>query len=199
MMFSLSVTTQPTAEPVTLDEAKLNMRFPYDTEDQRILSIIKAARMYCETVVGKSLMTQTLTLKRDAFPNDCEAILLPRSPVQSVTSVSYVDTAGSTQTISSALYQSDVTSLPPRIAMLNQQPWPITDVRMSAVTVVYVAGYTSAALVPETIKQAMHLLVSHWFNNREAAGDSRVDKITAMAVGSLLGSEWSGNLTGAFG
>lgn len=197
-MFSLTVTTQPTAEPITLEEAKLNMRFPYDTEDQRISAIIKAARLYCETVVGKSLMTQTLTLKRDAFPCDGAAITLPRSPVQSVTSVSYVDTAGATQTLSGALYQSDVTSLPPRIAMLNQD-WPITDTRMAAVTVVYVAGYASATLVPETIKQAMHLLVSHWFNNREAAGDSRVDKVTAMAVGALLGSEWSGNLTGAFG
>lgn len=163
------------------------------------MAIIKAARMYCETVVGKSLMTQTLTLKRDAFPCGGEAIRLPRSPVQSVTSVSYVDTAGTTQTLSGALYQSDVASLPPRIAMLNQQPWPLADMRLSAVTVIYVAGYASAALVPETIKQAMHLLIAHWFNNREAAGDARVDKVTAMAVGSLLGSEWSGNVTGAFG
>lgn len=198
-MYSLTVTTQPTEEPISLAEAKLNMRFPYDTENQRIQAIIKAARMYCETVIGKTLMTQTITLKRDSFPCDGEAIQLPRSPVQSVTSVAYVDTTGATQTISSSLYQSDLASLPPRIAMLYQQPWPIADVRMAAVTVVYVAGYASVALVPETIKQAMHLLVSHWFNNREAAGDSRVDKVTAMAVGALLGSEWSGNLTGAFG
>lgn len=195
-MYGLAVTVEPTSEPLTREEAKRNLRFSYDTEDIRIEALIKAARRYCETMTGRSFVTQTLALTLDRFPCDSEPILLPRSPVQSVSSVAYYDTTNASQTLSASYYQTDLQSLPPRIANVYGRIWPGTYERMAAVTVTYVCGYTT---VPETLKQAMHLLVSHWFTNREAAGGNNVDKVTAMAVQNLLGAEWCGDMTGCFG
>jgi uncharacterized phiE125 gp8 family phage protein len=196
-MYGLTVTVQPTEEPITREEAKANLRFPFDTEELRIEALIKAARVYCETVTGRAFCTQTLRLNLDNFP--CDMIRLPKAPIQSVTGITYYDTTNQSQTLSSSLYQSDLTSLPARIAPVDGSVWPLTYSRMSAVSVTYVAGYGAASAVPETIKQAMHLLVAHWFVNREAAGDSRVEKVTAMAVKNLLAAEWVGDMTGHFG
>src|SRR4029077_18050283 len=63
-----------------------------------------AAREYGETVTHRAFITQTWDDVRDGFPGSDEAIWLPRPPLISVTSVTYIDTAGATQTWSASLY-----------------------------------------------------------------------------------------------
>lgn len=67
------------------------------------------------------------------------------------------------------------------------EQWPQTYTREDAVRVTWAAGYGPAATdVPAAIRQAMLLMIGHWFENREASvvGVSVTD--LPMAVNSLL-------------
>lgn len=170
---SLYLVTAPTVEPVTLAEAKLQCRYDLDDEDALILRLTRAAREFAETFCHRAIPTQTWDWKLDAFP--CAwPMVLPMAGVTSITSITYVDTAGDTQTWSSALYQTDLPTGPKsprgRIQPAYSQFYPLTRDQMNAVTVRFVAGYGSTPQsVPDGIRQAILLLVAHWFINREAA------------------------------
>lgn len=201
-MFGLTVTVAPTSEPVTLAEARLQCGIADEAagyHDPKLLSLIKAARIYCERATGKAFITQTIKLTRDRFPceKECYVIRLPRQPLASVTSVKYDDTTGTEQTMSASDYVVDTACEPGRIGLTLGATWPLTIDQLGAVRVTYVAGYGAATAVPETIKHAMLMLVSHWFENRAAVGD--VGGPIAMACEALLGCESAGNLAGTFG
>jgi len=185
---SLKRTVDATIEPVTLTEAKAHVRVTGTDEDTLITSLIIAARQHIEDLTGRAFIQQTWVLKMDQFPAD-NLITLPRCPALSVTSIGYVDTDGNSQTVSSANYQTDLSSEPARIFPDPDasDTWPGTDDVLDAVTVTYTAGYgTSASSVPQWIKQAVLLLVGHWYENREAAGVRAVGTETAMALQSLM-------------
>lgn len=130
-------------------------------EDTRLWSLITAARQYVEAATGRSLITRTLELVLDRFPRG--PIALSRGPVQAVSSVVYRDPAGIEQTMDPATYLVD--EIDGGVAALRY-PWPSTAERFDAVRVRYVAGYGDAGDVPATYKQAMRLLVGHWFDQR---------------------------------
>jgi len=67
----------------------------------------------------------------------------------------------------------------------------------ATVKVNYVAGYGAATAVPQTIKQAMLMLIAHWFENREAVGT--VGGPVELATKALLGCEFSGSMAGTYG
>lgn len=200
-MFGLTVVTPPAKEPLDLGDVKRHLRYEPGYEDVLILSLITAARQYVETWTGKALITQTLRLTRDYFPGLREGYTfrLPKPPLATVTSVQYTDTAGATQTVDSATYVVDVTAEVGRIGLAWGEIWPTDAIeQIAAVKVNYTAGYgLTGASVPAPIKQAMLLLIGHWFVNREAVGS--VGGPVEMAVSSLLGSQWSGSLAGTFG
>lgn len=199
-MFGLTVVTAPTEEPLTLEEAKAQLRFPFEHEDQLIGSLITAARVYCETVTGKAFLTQTLRLTRDTFPSYCEGyeFRLPKPPLQSVSSIQYTDVDGATQTVSASSYVVDATT--GRVALAYGYDWPTDAIeQIAAVKVNYVAGYGAASAVPKTIKQSMLLLIAHWFANREAVLTGTISKDIEFSLTALLASEWSGAMVGTYG
>lgn len=182
----LVVTVQPTIEPLTVAEVATHLRTSADPE---LAAYIIAARQYCETYTRRSFITRTLRYTLDQFPT-CESYLaLPRPNLLTVTSVQYVDTNGDTQTFSSSDYSVDTASLPGRIILDYGVSWPSTRCQPNAVTVTYTAGYGATTdAVPESIKQAMKLLIGDWYENREAkfVGVSAQEN---EAVKSLLWSE----------
>jgi uncharacterized phiE125 gp8 family phage protein len=195
-VFGLQVTTAPTVEPITLEEAKENLRFNGEYEADRIRALIKAARIYCERATGKAFITQTLKLTLDCWPTD-GIIRLPRPPLQTVSSIKYDDYLNVEQTLSSTLYVVDAASEPGRIGVAYGQIWPDLYEELGSIRITYVAGYgATPATVPDTIKQAMYLLITHWFENREPVGQGQ--KI-AFSVESLLGCESAGVLVGTYG
>jgi uncharacterized phiE125 gp8 family phage protein len=207
-VFGVTVVTPPTEEPLSLSEVKQHLRYPFDVESELIESLVVAARVYCETVTGRAFVTQELRLTRDSFPGACEGyeFRLPRPPLASLTAdddfpdlgITYTDTSGATQSVSTASYVVDTSSLPGRVALAYGYDWPTDAIeQIAAVKVNYLAGYGAASAVPVTIKQAMLLLIGHWFVNREAVGN--VGNEVAMAVKSLLGGEWSGAMAGTYG
>lgn len=164
---TVTVTTVPAVEPVTLAEAKLHLRIDHSTEDDLITRLIMAARRYCEQVSYRAFVNQSLTGGIADWPRD-GVIRLPYPPLSSVTSIKYTDSAGTEHTLAATVYGTD-TKLG-LIYLKPDQEWPTTTLRAyDPITIVWVAGYGStAASVPDIYKQAVLLMVGHLYENREA-------------------------------
>lgn len=182
----LTLVTAPAAEPLTTTEAKSHLRVDSSDDDTLIDAYVKAARQHIEEDLGRALITQTWDYTLDAFPSDGSAIQLPRPPLVSVTSISYVDTAGATQTVTSSDYIVNTGKRKGEITLAYGAAWPVTRRQASAVTIRFVAGYGAASAVPAPIATALRLVVGDLYANREASiiGTIHTDN---PAVASLLG------------
>ena len=154
------------------------------TSDPQIVAWVAGAREYAETFTHRGFITQTWDLKLGGFPCD-DVIWLPKAPLVSVTSVTYVDPAGATQTWSSALYTVDAPAGPKARAgclVPNYgQAFPSTRDVVNAVTVRFVAGYGAAAAVPVLIKACLkeHVRAS-WLRGDAAASLKILDWVNTQ-------------------
>lgn len=180
------VTTAPTREPVTLQEAFAQLRVTNNDERDLISDMVKAARQYVEKFSRTSLVTQTITLEMDCFPGS--DFKLPAPPLVSVTSIKYIDTGGTEQTASTDLYlvETNTNERPGRIRLKYNQTWPGLRGDPNGVEIIYVAGYGEPASVPDHYKHAIKLLVGHWYVNRESVVVGTVSKEIEDALADLL-------------
>lgn len=160
---ALKLITAPVAEPLTVAEAKAHLRVSASDDDAYIEALIVAARQGAEHLTGRALMPQTLELALDEFESE---IQLPRPPLASVTSISYVDSNGATQTTTD--YILDDHGLEARLTPLYGESWPDTRQQANAVLIRYVAGYADAASVPQQIKAWMLLRIGMLYEHRES-------------------------------
>jgi uncharacterized phiE125 gp8 family phage protein len=165
---ALIVITPPASEPVTPAEAKASPSFRVTgtTDDADITVLIKAARETAEAITRRALITQTLELVLDAFPTGGIDLYCP--PIQSITSIKYIDTDGVEQTLSSALYDLDSDTEPGMVAPAYGESWPATLDQINAVRVRYVAGYGAAADVPAAIKTWIKMRAGTLYDNPQA-------------------------------
>ncbi len=181
-------TVEPATEPITLAEARAHLRVDDTTENDYITALITVAREHVESLTDRQLITATYALRLDDFPRrSCDIIRPPRPRLIAVSSITYVDTAGDTQTLAAADYQVDAVSEPCRILPAYGLTWPSTRSQLNAVTITYTAGYGAAAVVPKAIKQAILMLVAHWFENREPVVVGTITSEVPMTVKALLG------------
>lgn len=177
------VTTAPALEPVTLTEMKLDMRVDCSDDDALITSLIVAARQACEDYEHRAYVTQTITAKLDYLPTK---IILPKPRLQSVTSVTYTDSGGDVQTLSSALYQVSTYREPGEVVIAYNANYPGNRDYTDSVTIVYKAGYGDAASnVPDITKTAIKLMCAHLYDNRSALTDTQMYELP-FGVKSLL-------------
>mgnify|MGYP005816237927 CR=1 FL=1 len=160
----LVLTTGPTTEPVTLEEAKQHLRLEVSDDDDYVTGLIVAARLLVERMQKRALYTQTYTLKLDDFPGD--EFRVPRPPLQSVSSITYLDTSGVSQTLATSIYGVDTSSEPGRIYLKYGQTWPNVYYDPFAVTITYLAGYSTVAAIPATTKQAIKMWAAHLYEER---------------------------------
>lgn len=185
---ALTLDTAPGVEFLSTAEAKAHLRVDIIDDDAFIDNLVKAARVHLEIVMNRSFVDTTWKLILDEFPAD--VIRLPRAPLSSVTSVTYTDTDGASQTVATADFTVDTDSEPGRIYPAFEEVWPATRDIRNAVTIEFVAGYGTAETdVPETIRQAGLLLVGHWYENREQVIVGTSTSELPMAVKSLMWSE----------
>lgn len=162
-------TSAPSAEPWTTAEAKAHLRVDGSDEDTYIAVLISTARENAEERLGRTLCTTSWRLVLDRFP---AAIKLPMPRAIGVASVQYVDEAGATQTLAPANYQLDDMSEPGLIVPAFGKTWPVTRCQINAVTVVYTAGYgTAASDIPMPIRQWVLLAVHELYRNRGLSSD----------------------------
>jgi len=164
MWYPPTVTVAAAAEPVTLTEAKAQCRVISTDEDTRITGLIASARAYVEAYCGTKLASQTVTVKCDGFADFAR---FPAVPLTSVSSVSYVDAAGATQTLSTNVYEVRTDGLEASLALKSGQSWP--DIQTgSRITVTAVIGF---ATIKEDVRHALLLLIGQWFENRSDVSD----------------------------
>lgn len=186
---SLILYTGPTVEPVTLGEVKAHCRAETASEDGLLAAYILAAREHIEQYTRRALCTQVWDFKLHYdWPMrwDTETkqrvigIDLPLPPFQSVASVTYVDTAGATQTLAADQYQAVSTNWRSRegvIVPAYSVIWPEVRNQMNAITVRFTAGYGGVNAIPHAMRAALMLLVGHMYEHREAvvAGSPMVE------------------------
>ena len=163
---SYQITVQPTTEPVSLSEAKDHLRVDFDDEDTYIETLITTARKYCESYTNRVFITQTWRQNIDCFPR---VIKLKVNPVISLTSLKYYDTTETQKTIADDPnnfqkdFNSDVASL--HEGLVNA--FPSVGNTINPIEIITVCGYGDASDVPDNIKHAMKIMISHLYENRE--------------------------------
>lgn len=163
----LKLVTAPTEEPVSRVEAKAHLRVDITDDDAYIDGLIVGARIAAEQIARRSFVTQTFDFSMSEWPSEI-SFALPRPPLVNVTSITYVDSAGVTQTMSAGDYVVDSDSEPGRIWLNYGKTWPTSALRPGpAIKVRYQAGYGAAVDVPMQYKQAILLMVGHFYENRE--------------------------------
>ena len=174
-------TIAPSVEPISLAEARTHCRRGNEL-DALLPLYIQAAREEAEAYTQRSLITQTWECRLDRFPTDADggpSIRLWHGPVQSISSVRYVDTLGATQTLSGALYTTDLGLEPGFVLPAVDTSWPDTLECANAVTVTFVAGYGDAASdVPAPIRQWMLMMIGAVADNPAALDAS--GKVTGL-------------------
>lgn len=172
-------------EPVSLDEAKAQLRVDGDDENDFITGLIAAARGYFEETAHRALISQTWRVTLDEWFDEIE---LPRAPLQAVTFIKYRDADGVQATVDSSTYLVDTESEPGRIVLAKSQSWPSGELhRLNPIQITYVAGYGDEADdVPATMRQAIKLLIGHWYENRETTVTGTIMKEIPLGIDSLI-------------
>jgi uncharacterized phiE125 gp8 family phage protein len=171
--------TAPAVEPVTVSEAKTHLRVDTSDDDTYIGALITAVRMKFEEETGRALITQTYDYYLHEVPG--AKIRLPKPPLQSVTSVKFVDTSAVETTVTSTDYIVDTTRTPGVVVLKYDKTWPSVTLRETGgVRIRFVAGYGLAVAVPELIKSIIKLGVGSMYENRE--GTMVAQGVTVMEL-----------------
>lgn len=157
----LKRTVEPAADAITIHTAKKACEIATsDTaHDAHLQRLIAGAVRDVERHTRRALITQTWKLTLSGFYET--RIKLPRPNLQSVTSIGYVDEAGSAQTLSASLYQASTADSPGFVEPAYNQVWPATRPgTVDAVTITYVAGFgDDSTAIPEEYANLLAELV----------------------------------------
>lgn len=164
---------EPTWEPVGLAEVKQQVALPlsYTAHDQLLSGLIRQSREKVEHDSGIVCATGSFVWKRATWPAGT-CLSIPLRPVSAITSITYVDSSGATQTWSSANYSLDANRPKPVVLLGYGQAWPTHRGYENDITITFVAGYSTATAIPQLVKQAVLLDVSREFNDRTGEGDA---------------------------
>lgn len=182
-MAGFSVTTEPTAEPLSLQEVKEYLRVDDATDERVVQPLIIAARQFAESHMNRALMQQTITLYLDTTIETENPlwegmrtapdinyyknyVVLPKSPVQSVTSVKTYNDSDTATTMAASKYYVDTSREPARIVLRTGETFPTALRVANAIEVIYVAGYASAYAVPEPIRMGMLQHIAYMYEHR---------------------------------
>lgn len=183
---SLIQTSAPSVEPVTTTNQKDWMRVDSSDEDALIGNLAAASRAFVEMSTSRQMITATWQYTITDFPTG--DLVLPISPLQSVSSITYVDNAGDTQTWSSSLYTVDTDSDVGRVRPIYNEDYPSSRGYTDDVIITFISGYGDASSdVPDTALTAIKLLASNWFENRESNAPIALNEVP-MALQTLI---WS--------
>jgi uncharacterized phiE125 gp8 family phage protein len=155
--------TPPAVEPISPAEAKAFLRVEHDDDDDVIAALIAGARIYVEAQTRRALITQTWRLTRDAWPQSGMIDVRP-APLRTLEAVRIYDGQGAPVEVDVGAFVVDTAG-----ARLVFAPWALPQPLRTAagieldVTVGYGDDPTDA---PEPLRQAIRLLIAHWYENR---------------------------------
>lgn len=175
----------PAAEPLDLDDVKAHLRLDGDDEDALLSSLITTSRLHVEAALGLALITQTWGWRADCWP--AGGVVEPAiRPVRSVDRVAVRDADGSVSVVAASDYMVDFSGQTARIAASKGQ-WPRPGVRIGGIEIDVTAGFGDAqGEVPEPVRQALRLLVAHWYEVRSPVHIGSISTRVPDTVSELL-------------
>jgi uncharacterized phiE125 gp8 family phage protein len=174
--------TAPAVEPLSLAEAKAFLRVEHNDEDDIIAAMISASRIHVETQTRRALLTQSWRITADAWPPDGRLKVAP-APLRALVAARVYDFAGVAHAVDPGAFVVDAAA-----SALAFAPWALPSPgRLAAgIEVDGVTGYGDAAGdVPEPLRQAIRLLLAHWYENRGLASLGAVT-ILPVTVAALI-------------
>ncbi|MFP7572289.1 head-tail connector protein [Marivita sp. S2033] len=171
-MFTLVRTTAPVEAPIALSEAKAQIRVDHNEEDVLIQHYIDAATSLLDGpagLLGRCLVTQSWQMTVDVLGGP---VHLP-FPDTVIDEAKFAD--------------GDGENMPYRLEMCGQRPVLVPLQGRGRSTVIsFTSGYGAPQDVPATLRQAMLLLIAHWYDNREAVTIGAAGTALPMAVDALI-------------
>ena len=160
-MMTIEITGAPDFDGViTVAQLKEHLRVDSSDEDTLIQAYRDAAIGWVEDYCNTRLGDVTAVGYMDYFYN----ARFPIGPVQSITSVTYLDTANASQTLATSKYWFDIKTKATRITF-DSVP-DLYDDTFNAVQVNMVVGYPEAA-IPQPIITAIRLMVANLYEMRQ--------------------------------
>jgi uncharacterized phiE125 gp8 family phage protein len=189
MLSTVQIATQPTVEPLSLDLVRQHCRIDYTGDDVLLSGYLRAARTMAESYLGRVLITQTILWTmtpenslRPMWHFLRGPLVLPRSPVQSISSVTVLDQRGNSTAISPATlpivppaqllgYRSDLAHVPARLyigpSTILTDGRELRIVDLENIQVQFVAGYgADATTIPQPILDAILLYTGFLYEHR---------------------------------
>ncbi len=177
--------TPPASEPVSLAQAKLFLRVEHDADDDLIAALIAAARVQVEAQTRRALIAQGWRLVRDVWPSGVMIPILP-VPLIQVNAIGVYDAAGMLQMLDVDDFSIDTVSAPAILAF-ERGAVPVPGRPNGGIEIDIEAGYGDVATdVPEPLRQAIRLLVAHWYENRRIIAASGEVASLPASVASLI-------------
>lgn len=155
--------TQPSSEPITLEQAKAHLRVTGSEEDSLINNLVTAVRNEAESYLNRVLVEQVWDLYLDEFTDE---IVILKTPVTAITYIKYYDVDGVLQTLARTNYDLDHYNEPASVYPTFDVSHPATKNIKNAVNIRFTAGYGDSGDVPEAIKSGMYLYLSYLYDNR---------------------------------
>lgn len=172
------------ARPLTVEETKLHLRVDSDDENTLIEALIDAATAHLGGPggwLGLAIGAQTLEATDWSFGclSTHTPLLLPYAPIAAPITVKYLDTDGAEQTLAGASYS---VYLDEGLILADGVSLPSLSWRGDAVRIRYAAG----AALSTALRQAMLLLIGHWYETREAVNVGNIVNALPFSVEALL-------------
>lgn len=167
------IITAPSFEPLSVADVSEYLRLDDSPTDTLLISsLITAARQHLENYLNRYIAEQTVELALTGWKDKIDL----SAPVQSVTSVKYLDENGVQQTLNPNQYIVDTYSEPAAIYPAYDVTYPNLYDQENNVKIRYVVGFTSGGSpdtnpLPDPLKFAMMLIIGDLYANREAGGE----------------------------
>jgi uncharacterized phiE125 gp8 family phage protein len=177
----------PTAEPVSLDDAKAYLKLDTTDDDALVTTLISAARFHIEGTTGRALLSQSWRVVVDDWPA-AGLVRLPIAPLISLTAITAYDGDGNPSTLSLSGVLWDAIASPTVLFLPAGFGAGVLLRDRQGIEIDYVAGFGSdPADVPATLRQALLTLVAYWFENRDAVLLAGTGSIVPAGIDMLLG------------
>jgi uncharacterized phiE125 gp8 family phage protein len=183
---ALVLAAAPAIEPVSIAEAKTHLRLDHADDDGLLSSLILTSRLHIETALGLALITQSWSYFRDAWPA-ADTVELPIRPVSAITAIRVYDAADVATVLLPSTYSVDASGNPARLALKSPATPPKPGRALNGIEIAFTAGFgATAASVPAPLRQAILLLVAHWYEHRTPYEEGRATPPIPHSVTDLV-------------
>jgi uncharacterized phiE125 gp8 family phage protein len=171
--------TPPVNEPLTLAEAKAFLRVEHGDDDAVIIALIAAARVHVEAMTRRALLAQTWRFVLDAWPRDGR--FAPRiGPLRELVAARLFDADGTVRDMDGESFVVDVGA---NVIAAPCFALPVPGRARAGIALDVRCGYgADAADVPADLRQAVRLLLAHWYDHRVATADGALVPASVSAL-----------------